>query len=343
MGSASRFSAEAKCEVLALVELTKQRTHWTTARILRSLGIAKSRYHAWARRLSEDALSDRCLRPVTELDALLTGEKEAVKQYALLHPKDGYRRLTWQMVDEDVAFMSASSVYRVLDEADMLYRWHRPTHTGSVPPKPTRPNERWHTDIMYLRVQDTWYFLVTVLDSYSRYVVHWNLLTSMAAWDVTLVVQEALELVRRDYPGASNVKPDVVSDNGPQFTSRDFKQLVRRFELEHIRIRTYHPESNGVLERFHRTTREEIADEDLTNLARAREIIARWVKHYNEERLHAGLGYLQPVEYYRGDPEATRNERTAKLIRARDERRKINQERQNERAKERLTTPQLAA
>lgn len=276
---------------------------------------------------------------MTELDALLTEEKEAVKQYALLHPKDGYRRLAWQMVDEDVAFMSASSVYRVLDEADLLYRWHRPTHTGAVPPKPTKSNERWHTDIMYLRVEDTWYFLVTVLDSYSRYVVHWNLLTSMAAWDVSLVIQEALELVRKNYPGASDVKPAIVSDNGTQFTSRDFKQLVRHFELEHIRIRTYHPESNGVLERFHRTTREEIANEDLKNLAQAREIIARWVKHYNEERLHAGLDYLQPVEYYHGDPKARRNERRVKLARAREERRKIN----HERVKESASTPQLTA
>ena len=343
MSSVTRFDTEVKCEVLALVELTRQRTRWTTARILRSLGITKSRYHAWRRRRVKGALTDRCSRPVAELDAVLAEEKEAVKQYALLHPKDGYRRLTWQMVDEDVAFMSASSVYRVLDEADMLYRWHRPTHTGAVPPKPIRPNERWHTDIMYLRVQDTWYFLVTVLDGYSRYVVHWNLLTSMAAWDVSLVVQEALELVRRNYPGASDVKPSMVSDNGPQFTSRDFKQLVRHFELEHIRIRTYHPESNGVLERFHRTTREEIADEDLKNLVRAREIIARWVKHYNEERLHAGLGYLQPAEYYRGDPEARQSERKAKLVRAREERRKINELRLQEMQRERLTTPQQAA
>jgi transposase InsO family protein len=328
-----------KRETLALIELTQERTGWKLDRILRSLGITKSRYHAWRRRRVEDKLGDRCSRPITDLDALRSEEKEAVKQYALAHPKDGYRRLAWQMVDEDVAFLSASSVYRVLSEADLLYRWKRSTHSGAVPIKPTQPNERWHTDIMYLRVQDTWYFLVTVLDSYSRYVVHWNLLSSMAAWDVSLVVQEALELTRQNYPGASEVKPDVVTDNGAQFTSKDFKQLIRHFELEHIRIRTYHPESNGVLERFHRTTREEIAEEDLVNLARAREIIARWVKHYNEERLHAGLDYLQPVEYYRGDPEARRNERKAKLTRARDERKRINQER----LEERLNTPQLAA
>lgn len=90
-----------------------------------------------------DALTDCCSRPVTELDAVLPEEKQSVKGYALAHPKDGYRRLTWQMVDEDVAYLSASSVYRVLSEADLLYRWKRSAHAGAVPAKPTRPNERW--------------------------------------------------------------------------------------------------------------------------------------------------------------------------------------------------------
>lgn len=218
----------------------------------------------------------------------------------------------------------------MLSEADLLYRWKRRTHTGTMPERPTMPDKRWHTDIMYLRVQDTWYFLVTVLDSYSRYVVRWDLLNSMATWDVSLVVQEALELTRRGYPGASEATPDMVTDNGTQFTSRDFKQLVREFGLQHIRIRTYDPESNGVLERFHRTTREEIADGargELTNLTQAKEIIARWVTHYNESRLHAGLGYIEPAEYYKGNPERRRAERRTKLARAREGRRKVNEQR----------------
>jgi len=172
---------------------------------------------------------------------------------------------------------------------------------------------------MYLRVRDTWYFLVTVLDAYSRYVVHWELLTSMRAADVQLVIQEALERT-----GAS---PQIVSENGSQFTGRDFKQLVRMFELEHIQIRTYHPESNGVLERFHRTTREALEEGELENLSRARELIGRWVEHYNAERLHAALCYLPPEEYYRGDPETRLAERREKLERARKRREQINRQR----------------
>lgn len=123
----------------------------------------------------------------------------------------------------------------------------------------------------------------------------------------------------------TGVTPQLVSDNGAQFTAAEFKELVRRFAFEHIRIRTYHPESNGPIERFHRSTREALEDVELGNLARAREIIARWVRHYNEERLHAALGYLPPVEFYQGNPAARHTERREKLAKSRSERRRINQ------------------
>lgn len=187
------------------------------------------------------------------------------------------------------------------------------------PPDPKEPNERWHTDLMYLRVEDTWYFLVTVLDAYSRYVVHWDLLTTMTAAAVRVVIQDAVKKT-----GAS---PQIVTDNGSQFTAKDFKKLIRDFRLDHIRIRTYHPESNDRVERFHRSTREALEEQDLKNLGRAREIIGRWVEHYNTSRLHAGLNYLPPIEYWQGDPEARMEERRKKLEQARKRRETINRER----------------
>ena len=304
--------------MLAVVERTRERTGWSLARILKRLGLRRTRYHEWRRRVEGARLQD--FAPVgVAYAAVLPEEKEAVLAYALEHPKEGYRRLAWQMVDEDVAHVSPSSVYRILSDADLLYRWKRSRRSGEAPPKPTRPNERWHTDLMYLRIGDAWYLLVTVLDAYSRYVVHWELLTSMRAADVRRVIQQALE--------KTGAKPQIVSDNGSQFTAAEFKQLVRMFELEHIRIRTYHPESNGVLERFHRSTREELAEEDLGHLGRARERIGRWVEHYNEERLHAGIDYLPPAEYYRGDPPVRLEERKKKLAQARANRETVNRER----------------
>jgi putative transposase len=316
--TATRFSAAAKAELLALVVRTRERTGWTVRRILHRLGLARSTYRTWVARAGCEALADR--RPAAPaLDAILPAETAAVLDYALAHPKDGYRRLTWQMIDADVAYLSPSSVYRILSDADLLFRWKRAGRGGERPAPPTRVHERWHTDLMYLRVGDGWYFLVTVLDAYSRYVVHWELLATMTAADVRYVLQHALEL--------TGAHPKVVTDNGVQFTAAEFKDLVRRFAVEHIRIRTYHPESNGLVERFHRSTREALGDEALRTYERARALVGEWVRYYNETRLHAGLGYLAPAEYYRGDPAARRRERAAKLQRGRAERRRQNRER----------------
>lgn len=309
LGQVSRFTAEAKQAVLELIEVTQERTGWTVRRILKALGLAKARYHEWRKRAAEEGrLADRSTAVRSRL-ALLPDEREAILGYALSHPKDGYRRLAWQMIDEDVAYVSPSSVYRVLSDADLLCRWKRSVQHGEGPPRATRPHERWHTDLMYLRIEDSWYFLITVIDAYSRYVVHWDLLSSMTAAEVRLALQQALE--------RTGAKPQIVSDNGTQFTAADFKHLVRQFELEHIRIRTYHPESNGIVERFHRSTREALSESELRNLARARELIEQWVEHYNHHRLHAALHYLPPAEYYAGTPEQRLQERSTKLANAR--------------------------
>ena len=305
-----------KREALALVERTQRRTGWTLRRILRRLGFPKSRYYAWRLRHRVDRLDDLVPGTRRSPHAILPEEKAAVIAYAMEHTREGYRRLAWMMVDEDVAYVSPSSVYRILDDEDLLYRWKRSQRSGRPPPEPRAPNERWHTDLMYLRIEDTWYFLVTVLDAYSRYVVHWDLLTTMTAAAVRVVIQDALK--------KTGANPEVVTDNGSPFTAKDFKALVRDFELEHIRIRTYHPESNGKLERFHRSTREALDEVELRNLGRARELIGRWVRYYNTKRLHASLSYLPPAEYWQGDPEARKQERKAKLERGRKRRDMIN-------------------
>lgn len=271
MGRGSRHTAVQKREVLALVERTRQRTEWSLGRVVGRLGLSRSRYYAWTRRAGEERLTDRSGGAECAAHGVLEEEKRAVLDYALTHPRDGYRRLAWGMLDEDVAYVSPSSVYRILREQDLLYRWKRSRRSGQRPPEPTAANQRWHTDLMYLRVGDTWYFLVTVLDAYSRYVVHWDLLASMRAAEVRVVIEDALR--------KTGATPEVVTDNGSQFTARDFKALVREFKLAHIRIRTYHPESNGRVERFHRGTREGLEGAELENLGRAREVLTRWVAY----------------------------------------------------------------
>jgi transposase InsO family protein len=286
--------------------------------LCREFGLTWGRYQSWKKRyrLSSD-LEDRTVKFRSRLDAPLPEEIEAVKAYALSRPQDGYRRLTWRMIDEDIAYLSESSVYRILSENDLLHRWNRSRQSGQGPEKATIPNQRWHTDIMYLRIKDSWYFLVSFLDDYSRYLVHWELLTSMTADDVTLAAQAALE----KYPCAT---PEIVSDHGVQYTSAEFKKLIRRFKLKHILCRIAHPQSNGQIERYHRSTREKLETKDINNFSRAREVIGQWVDEYNEHRLHAGLGFLRPADYFRRDPDKLRAIRRQKITEAKERRININ-------------------
>lgn len=281
--------------------------------ILEKLGLARSSYYRWVGRRASDELEDR--KPeAPDLYQVLPEEKEAVKEFALQHPQDGYRRLSWMMVDEDVTYLSPSSVYRILDDFDLLSRWKPSTTVGRKPEPPTRPHEQWHTDLMYLWIRGRWYFFIGVLDSFSRYIVHWDLLSSMTASAVTDVVHSALD----KHPG---LKPRIVHDNGSQFTSKDFRKLVKRFSLEQIRIRVHHPESNGRMERFHRSLREEgLADKELVNQLQAKDIIEQWVQHYNDERLHAALGYLTPQDWLVGRQQERKTERKLKLKNAREHR-----------------------
>jgi transposase InsO family protein len=176
---------------------------------------------------------------------------------------------------------------------------------------------------MYLWINGRWYFFIGVIDGYSRYEIDWELLVSMRAEEVTLVVQRALE----KNPG---VHPEIVHDHGTQFTGREFKQLIKRFELSQIKTRLYHPESNGVMERFLRSLRDGLSEEELKDLGRAREIVKKWIDYYNNERLHAGIKYLRPRDYHYGEPEKLIQERKEKLRLARKHRQEVNRQRWEE-------------
>ncbi|MEO0263408.1 MAG: DDE-type integrase/transposase/recombinase [candidate division WOR-3 bacterium] len=189
--------------------------------------------------------------------------------------------------------------------------------------KPTRPDEQWHIDIMYIYIKGRWYFFVGVLDSYSRYIVYWDLVLSMDQGSIKGVIQEALE----KNPGK---KPRIVHDNGSQFISKEWRKLIKEYGLEDIRTRKNHPESNGKIERFHRTIREALSEEGIRDYWHAIEVIGEYVRYYNEKRLHAGIRYLRPVDYYRGNPEERIRERKEKLEKGLKERIEKNKEKLKE-------------
>jgi transposase InsO family protein len=277
---------------------------------VRRLGLGRATYYRWKAKRESGSLIDG--RPeVKGSYGPLPEEEKAAIEYAKSHPRDGYRRLCWQMVDENVVYLSPSAVYRILDRHDLLYRWKRSSaSSGKKPRQASHPDEVWHTDLMYLWVAGRWYFLVSVLDSYSRYIVVWDLVLTLAAAEVVNVVHPALEA----RPG---LKPRMVRDNGSQFIAREWRQMVAYFGLVDIPIRVRHPESNGRIERYHRSVREEgLGDAEPKDLYEARQLVADWVDFYNHQRLHAGLQYLRPADYYLGNPEELIENRQRKLLEA---------------------------
>jgi putative transposase len=307
------------------VERARQRSGWTAKRTLAALGIPRRTYYRWLREEAwARALPEQPVRPVQPYEAL-PEEKQAVLDYARRHPELRHRELAWRMVDEDIACLSPSTVYRILKEANLVCPWRRRAkRRRAEEEKATRPNQRWVTDLMQLQVGEGTYYFVSFMDEYARYIVHHELLLGMDGISVSVAAQAAIETLPRGEDGRPREKPELQSDNGSGFIAREFLLVLKEHGLGHHRIRPHCPEENGVIERSFRTLREALEGEELTNLLAAERVLARLVRWYNAERLHSALGYLPPVVVYRGNPEERKAERRRKLAQARHRRRERN-------------------
>lgn len=307
----------------AEVQQTRERSRWPVRRTLAALGVSRSSYYRWLR---EEAWT-RLVEPVrlAPVHEALPAEKAAVLDYAKKHGELRHRELAWRMVDEDVAYVSPSTVYRILQEADLLCRWRRRAkRRRTAAEKPTRPDQRWVTDLMHLQVGGRPYYLVCFLDEYSRYIVHHEVLTNMDGHSVSLAAQAAIDRLPKGVDGRPAVKPVIQSDNGSGYVCREFATVLTENGLGHHRITPHCPEENGVMERAYRTIRESLEAEELLHPFQARDTLERIVTWYNTERLHSALGFLRPADYYRGDPMTQHAERRRKLVEARHRRREEN-------------------
>ena len=247
-------------------------------------------------------------------------------EYALKHPEIRHRELAWRMVDEDVVYVSSSTVYRILREAKLVCPWSRRTkRRREEGEKAGRPNQIWATDLKYVWVGDRQYFLVSFLDEYSRYIVHHELLWGMDGDSVSVAAQAALETLPKDAEGRLLVKPEIRSDNGSCYISREFGGLLDEHGLTHRRIRPHCPEENGVMERANRTLGEALEGEELTDYLQAVKVIARTVRWYNERAPAQCLGI--PCDRWTITEATLRSlyaQRRAKLAAARHRRREKN-------------------
>ena len=179
-----------------------------------------------------------------------------------------------------------------------------------------KPHEHWHVDVSYINISGTFYYLFSILDGCSRYIINWDIRESMKETDIEVIIQQAREM----YPEA---KPRIISDNGPQFIAKDFKEFIRVTGMSHVRTSPYYPQSNGKLERYHRTVKEGcIRQHSIESLEEAKALVTAFVDDYNDNRLHSAIGYVTPKDKLHGKEKEILNAREEKLAAARAERKK---------------------
>ena len=277
------------------------------------LGISRGKYYDWKRRYGKVNEHNGAVPRDHWLQAK---ERQAIADYHEQHPLQGYRRLTFMMLDEDVAAVSPSTSYRVLKAAGVLDRHNTKSSTkGTGFKQPSGPHHHWHVDISYINIAGTFYYLCSVLDGYSRYLVHWEIRESMREPDVETIVQRA----REAFPG---VHPRIITDNGPQFIAKDFKEFIRICGMTHVRTSPYYPQSNGKIEAWHKTLKvTTIRPKTPSTLEQARELVDSFVTHYNTVRLHSAVGYVAPRDKLMGREQDIWDARDRKFEAARERRR----------------------
>jgi len=272
------------------------------------LGIATSKFSRWNGRLGTPNQHNGCIPRDFWLE---DWEKAAIVAFHARYPLEGYRRLTYMMLDADVVAVSPSSVYRVLKAAGQLGpRGGKPSKKGKGFEPPLQPHEHWHIDITHINLCGEFFSLCSILDGYSRFLVHWEIRERMTELDAETILQRARERF-------SEARPRIISDNGPQFVAWEFKQFIRLCGMTHVRTSPYYPQSNGKIEKWHKSVKGECINiKTPLTVEDARRLVAASVDYYNTVRLHSAIGYLTPTDKLAGCGERIWAERKRKLAEA---------------------------
>lgn len=298
--------------IIDFVKYWSKATDLPSRRFIDWLQIGSSKYYNWKERYGKANEHNGLVPRDFWLEAW---EKEAIIDYHHQYPDEGYRRLTFMMLDNDIVAVSPSSTYRVLSAGGLLQKWSKKkSKKGNGFDQPLEAHKHWHIDVSYINICGTFYYLCSILDGCSRYIIHWELRESMTEQDIEIVLQRA----REEFPGRT---PRIISDNGPQFIAKDFKEYIRVTGMTHVRTSPYYPQSNGKIERWHKTIKKEcIRPGVLLNLEDAKNVVGKYIDHYNNVRLNSAIGYIAPVDKLNGRAEEIFKERDIKLDLARQSR-----------------------
>jgi len=283
------------------------------AALLRWCELCPCKFSRWRERYGK---ANEHNAPVPRDHWLEEWEKSAMINYARQHPLDGYRSLTFMMLDADIVAVAPSTTYRVLKAAGLIGRsGGKPSRKGTGFVQPLTPHEHWHVDFSYLNIGGVFYFLCAVLDGCSRMILAWDIRPTMREIDAEIVLQKA----REAYPEA---RPRIITDQGSQFKGREFKAFIAQWQASHVMTSPYYPQSNGKLERFHQTLKDQVI-RPLTPLdvAEAKRITGDFIDYYNTTRLHSAIGFIAPKDRLEGRHQQIHVDRDKKLEEARRRRR----------------------
>jgi len=296
-----RYTQAEKMEIIRTVE----NSEFSVRKTLEELDINRGTFYEWYRRYREhgyDGLANRKSSPKKFWNRIPDQVKQQVVETALEHPEKSPRELAWHITDTQEYFISESSVYRTLKAYDLItspaYVLIRASDKFKNPT--TRVNELWQTDFTYFKVVGWgWYYLSTIMDDYSRYIISWKLFSSMTADDVKQTLDLAVEKTGVDKINVRH-RPRLLSDNGACYISGELKKYLDEHSIGHVRGAPYHPQTQGKIERYHRTMKNLIKLQYYYLPGELEHSLEQFVEHYNNQRYHESLDNLTPADVYYG-------------------------------------------
>lgn len=296
-----RRSYHEKIEVIRMIE----QSDLSVNRTLAQLGIKRSTFYGWYKRYLEEGFDGLKPRPPdrkVSWNQIPDAERQLVVEIALERPEMSPRELACHIIDTKGWFISESSVYRILKQQNLITSpaFMISQAADEFKDKTTRINQQWQIDFTYLKVIAWgWYFLGTVMDDYSRFIIAWELSTEMKSADSEHVIRKALTNTGLK----EHNRPRILSDNGPCFKSTDFKQYLTNHGMVQVFGAPYHPQTQGKIERYHRTMKNVIKLENYYYPDQLREQITSFIDYYNNRRYHESLNNLTPADVYYGRSE----------------------------------------
>ena len=296
-----RYTHAEKLEIIRMVE----ESDLPAKRTLAQLGISKSTFYEWYRRYRDGgaaSLATQTSQRRRYWNRIPDLERERLVEVALEKPELSARELAWHITDNEGYFISERSVYRILKDFDLLTSpaYIVMSAADEFKHKTKRVHELWQTDFTYFKIVDWgWYYLSTVLDDYSRYIVSWRLTTSMTAKDVTATLDDALAATGLEQMTVRH-RPRLLSDNGPCYISKDLGEYLDKKEMDHTRGAPYHPQTQGKIERYHRTMKNVVKLQNYYKPETLRKEIGKFVEYYNNGRVHESLKNVTPADVYHG-------------------------------------------